>query len=75
MSPINARRALLVQQWLIYDACVQIPQEWCASASIVLEAGRVFWPQVSIWWARLETGQPKTLNEMIRSTRNLGTRL
>lgn len=27
MSPMNARRALLVQQWLVYNACVQMPHE------------------------------------------------
>ena len=35
MSPMKERRALLRQEWLMYEAIVQIPLEWNSSLAFL----------------------------------------
>lgn len=65
MSPINERRTLLTQLWFMYDACIQIPHDPKEVSFFDVFAA------VFLWVSKLEIGQPKTLCDIMRSTRNL----
>jgi hypothetical protein len=51
MSPMNERRALLVQLWLMYEACVQMPHEWYAFSSWGVRYDVVVSGQARLWTA------------------------
>ena len=64
---MKERRTLPRQLWLMYEALIQMPHEWKLALSFekLLEV-------TSVWLFSVVTGQPNTLRDIVRSTRNLG---